>query len=39
MEEDKQAWADQVGKLVSAISIALLSVLFAYGYLAPLVFR
>ena len=32
-------WADRVGKLVSTIIIALLIVLFGYGYLSPLVFR
>jgi hypothetical protein len=37
MEENKQDWADEVGKQVSTVLIALLAALFVYGYLGWLV--
>jgi hypothetical protein len=37
MEENKQDWADKVGKQVSTAFITILAALFVYGYLGWLV--
>jgi hypothetical protein len=33
MEENKQDWADRLGRQASSVFIALLAAMFAYGYL------
>lgn len=38
MDEDAQDWAEQIGKHISTIVIALLAALFAYGFLGHFVF-
>ena len=38
MTENDQDRYDSIGKQISTVFIALLAVLFAYGYLVPIVF-
>jgi hypothetical protein len=37
-DDNAQDWADRVGRRVSAIFIALLIALFAYGYIGQFIF-
>jgi len=36
MDKNAQDWADRIGMHVSTVFIALLALLFAYGFLRPL---
>jgi hypothetical protein len=36
MDENAQDWADRIGMHISTVFIALLALLFAYGFLKPL---
>jgi hypothetical protein len=37
MNENKQEWADRVGKRAATVFVAALAVIFAYGYLSHFV--
>ena len=37
MSEDRDDWADLIGRRIATALIVLLAAMFAYGYLVPLV--
>jgi len=39
MSEDRDDWADLIGRHIATAIIVLLAAMFAYGYIVPLVTR